>query len=92
MPVYRFSIFANAAHYKLGFDDAYCGATSEIHMSWLLLAILLVAVAWAALKYRRYTKRHAAAMNVVLAKYTFEQLSRDRQRGSTRGHMKSWHV
>lgn len=47
-------------------------------MSWLFLTILLV-VAWAALKYRRYTKRHAAAMNVVLAKYTFEQLSRDQQ-------------
>lgn len=48
-------------------------------MTWLLITIALAVGAWAALKYWGYTKRHAAAMNVVLAKCTFEQLPRDKQ-------------
>ena len=48
-------------------------------MTLLISTFICAAIGYAIWKYLRFSKRHAAAMNVVLAKITFEQLAANKQ-------------
>ena len=48
-------------------------------MTTVLLSVLCLVVIYALWRYLRFVKRHKAAMNVVLAKITFERLSASKQ-------------
>jgi hypothetical protein len=48
-------------------------------MTLLISSVVVAAIGYGLWKYLRFAKRHAAAMNVVLAKITFDRLSASEQ-------------